>query len=139
MPGAQSLGEDPDVVEAQIHPLGAGCRNDVGGASRQEQLTALHRLDDQAAHRCDAILNDLAGLKLRLSQPEAELTPDSVLGPVGHRLVGVDLGLDMADLQSAQSGKGENAGGGWVVKKNRGWTWYWPRTQPTETVADPPR
>ena len=40
----------------------------MGGVSRQEQLTALHRLDDQAAHRCDAILNDLAGLKVRLSQ-----------------------------------------------------------------------
>ena len=81
----------------------------MGGVSRQEQLTALHRLDDQAAHRCDAILNDLAGLKVRLSQAEAELTPDSVLGPVGHRLVGVDLEIEAADFRRAHAVEGETA------------------------------
>ena len=47
-----------DVGEGEVHALGAGRRDDVHGVPGQEQPPPLHRLDHEAAHRGDALLQD---------------------------------------------------------------------------------
>ena len=95
----QRLGEHPDIAKRQVHAFGSGGRNDVGGVARQEEAAALHGLSDQAAHRRDAVLDDLARLQPGLGQPKPELIPDAILRPGVHRLVGVDLKVEAADLR----------------------------------------
>src|SRR5438067_5587982 len=95
----QRLGEHPDIAKRQIHAFGSGGWHDVGGVARQEEAAALHGLSYQAAHRRDAVLDDLAGLQPGLGQPKPELIPDAILRPGVHRLGGVDLKVEAADLR----------------------------------------
>ena len=58
----------------------------------QEQAAVLHRLDHEAAHRRDALLQHLAlGQLARAAQPLMQLVPDARIGPSLDLLVVVAL------------------------------------------------
>ena len=48
--------EHDHVGEGEVHALGAGRRLDMRGIAGKEKPAILHRLDDEAAHRGDALL-----------------------------------------------------------------------------------
>src|SRR5207248_10369698 len=62
-----------------------------------------------APHRRDAGLDDLARLELGLGKAKAKLVPDPRLGPGVHRVVGVDLEIEPADLGRPHAVQGEAA------------------------------
>ena len=53
------------VARREVEPLGAGGRHDVGGVAGEEQVAVAHRLGDEAAQRCDRLLDRRAGDDLR--------------------------------------------------------------------------
>ncbi len=89
VPGGERLGEHADVGDGEVEPLRAGRRHDVRGVAGEEQAAVLHRLDDEAAHAGDALLEDLAGVQRPALEPEAplELVPDPLVGPLVEILV----------------------------------------------------
>ena len=57
---ASARASTADVRDGEVHALGPGRRDDVGGVAGQEQVVVLHGLADVAAHRGDALLDDRA-------------------------------------------------------------------------------
>src|SRR3954470_6560955 len=109
--GGERPGEDVDVGGGEVETLGAGGRDGVGGVAGEEQAAVLHRLADEAAHRDDAFLEDLA-----LLEPEAlalgpglQLRPDPVVGPVVGRVVRVALEVETLDAGRAGADQREAA------------------------------
>src|SRR6266446_2518740 len=97
----QGAREDADVGNGEVHPLRSGRRHDVRGVAGEEQPAVPHRIDDEAAHRDDALLHDGA-----FGQPEAvlaaeacaELLPDTLVGPA--LLVVARVALEIKPLQA---------------------------------------
>ena len=98
--------EQVDVGHRRVQALGAGRRHDVRGVAGQEQPLVLHRLDDERAHRRDALLEDRPAVD-RHPEAAVELVPDRVVGP--RLLVGLALQVHAGDLRRAQRGEREAA------------------------------
>src|SRR6185295_1532236 len=80
----QSLREIAYVGGRQVQTLGTGGRHDVRSVTGQEQAAELHRLADEAAQRCDALLERWASDEVRRGvgrQARAQLGPERVVGP----------------------------------------------------------
>ena len=83
------------VGEGEVHALGAGRRHDVRAVAGEEQPPVLHRLDHEAAHRRDALLQHLAfGELARAAEPRVQLVPDARVRPVLDVLVVVALQIE---------------------------------------------
>lgn len=50
-----------DMAGRQVQAFRASWRDDVSGIAEQKETTVLHRLDDKAAQRSDALFNREAG------------------------------------------------------------------------------
>ena len=71
----------------------------MGRVAGEEQAAALHRLGHERAHRGDALLED--GARVDIAEPDAQLIPDPVVGPVLDVLVDGDLKVQPTDLLRA--------------------------------------
>ncbi len=88
----QRAREIDHVGEGEVHALGAGRRHDVGAVAGEKQPAVLHRLDHEAAHRGDPLLQHLALLQLPgAAKPLVQFVPDPVVGPVLDFFVVLDL------------------------------------------------
>src|SRR5262249_60588445 len=84
------------VGEWEIHALGAGRRHDMGGAAGEKEPAMLHRLDHEAAHGRDALLDDAPlGEVSGSGEPTVKLLPDPVVRPTRHIIVGRTLKLEV--------------------------------------------
>src|SRR5207245_3168186 len=84
VPVAQPGREAPHISDSKVETLGAGGRNDVRGIAGKEQPAVLHRLDDEAAHRRDALFRYRAvvqGPAVVASQSAPKLLPDPIIRP----------------------------------------------------------
>src|SRR5215213_210109 len=92
-PGGERAGQDAHVGDREIEPLRARRRDDVGGVAGEEEAPELHRLDDEAPHPRDALLDDLATVQHPPLEREAplELVPDPLVRPLVEVLVGAAL------------------------------------------------
>src|SRR5215217_5936751 len=107
---AERPGEDADVGDGQVHPLGPGRRHDVRGVPGEEEPAVAHRLGDEAAHRDDALLGDLPFRERPVvvgGEPRVELLPDPPVGPVVGVVVGVALEVEALDLRRTSADQGE--------------------------------
>ena len=90
-PGHERRGEQRDVGDREVEPLGAGRRDDVRGVAGEEQPAVPHRRLDERAHRQHRPVGDRAGLQrpavLTVAEPRGEPVPDPVVGPVVERRV----------------------------------------------------
>src|SRR5271166_4809523 len=108
----EGAGEDADVGDGEVQSLGAGGRDDVGGVTGEEEITALHGLDDEAAHRRNPLLGYgtfgefpvAVGLKAGV-----EFLPDAAVGPILDVFFGIALDVETADGGRAHAEKGEAA------------------------------
>jgi hypothetical protein len=115
VPGAVPVddrpGEDADVVDREVQALRAGRRNDVRGVPGQEQAAVLHRLDDEAAHPGDALLEHRALGEGPAGEPDPDLQllPYPLVRPRGEVLVRAALQVVAAQLRRAQAEQREAA------------------------------
>src|SRR5262249_46384028 len=78
----------------------------------EEEPAEPHRLDDEAAHLDDALLEDRPfGQRPAVvgREPGLELRPDSLVRPVGDVVVGIALEVEALDLRRARADQGEAA------------------------------
>src|SRR5215212_345673 len=111
-PVDQGGGEHAHVGDRQVEALGAGRGHDVRGVAGQEQAPVLHRLDHDAAHRRDALLDDRALVErpaVRGSEAGAQLVPYPLVGPGLDLVGGVALQIEAAELRRAEAVQGEAA------------------------------
>ena len=95
----------------EVQPLRPGRRHDMRGVPRQEQPAALHRLDDEAAHRRDAALQDRA-FRQRESiarRAHLQLRPDPIVRPRRDVLVRRALQIQPAQRRRAHRQQRESA------------------------------
>src|SRR5262245_19390996 len=82
-------GEHAHVRQREIHALRAGRRLDVGGIAGEKKPPILHRLDHEAAHRGDALLQHGALREFaRAADARVQLLPDARVRPVLDVIVG---------------------------------------------------
>src|SRR4029077_1335352 len=87
------------VGKGEIHTLRSGRRHDMGAVTGKEKAAVLHRLDDETAHRSDALLQHLAFLELaRAAKTLVQFIPNAVVGPILDILIVVAL-----QIESSQS------------------------------------
>src|SRR5216684_4671343 len=102
--------EHLDVGQREIHALGAGRRLDMGGIAGEKQPAILHRLDHEAAHGGDALLQHLAfHERPGAGEPHVQLLPDARIGPVLDVLVGSALQVKPRQARRAHGVKREAA------------------------------
>ena len=85
-------------MNGEVQSLRAGRRHDVGRVAGQEEASVPHRLGDEAAHRRDPLLEHRA-LRERPAgeaEPDLQLLPDALVGPLGDVLVGAALDVEAA-------------------------------------------
>src|SRR5829696_5263951 len=112
VPCLEGFDEGPYVADGEVHPLGTGRRHDVRRVPGEVEPTVLHRLDDEAAHPDDALLEDrpfverpaIVGLGPRL-----ELLPDLLVGPVLGVVLRVELEVHALDLRRTRADQGKAA------------------------------
>src|SRR5215210_5308554 len=110
----ESPGEDADVGDCEVHPLGSGRRDDVRGVTGEEEPAVLHRLDGEAAHRRDAstFLEDWSlGERPAFvcGEPRVQLFPNAFVRPVLDVVIGVALDVEAGKLGRAHAVQGEAA------------------------------
>jgi len=90
IPARQRPSEDPHVRDREVQALRARRGNDVRGVAREEEAAVLHRLDDEAPHPGDSLLEDRAFVERPALDPEPllKLGPDAVVRPFVQVLVG---------------------------------------------------
>src|SRR5262245_5258307 len=82
-------GEHAHVRQREIHALRAGRRLDVSGIAGEKKPPILHRLDHEAAHRGDALLQHGALREFaRAADTRVQLLPDACVRPVLDVIVG---------------------------------------------------
>src|SRR4028118_253638 len=111
-------GEDADVGDGEVHPLGSGRGDDVCGIPGEKEPTVLHWIYDEAAHRRDAsaFLTDRSLLERPAffgGKPGVQLFPDAFVRPVLDVVVWVALDVEAGELRRAHAWQGEGglAGG----------------------------
>ncbi len=102
-PDVERLGENQYVGYGEIETLGSSRRDDVRGVAGQEEATVAHGVDDEAAHRRDAPLEDRpVGERPRpvaTREPRAQFGPDPFVGPFAERLVRAHLKVQAGDIR----------------------------------------
>src|SRR5262245_13651161 len=94
--------EHDHIGECKVHPLGAGRRLNVRGIAGEEQPPILHRLDHEAAHRGDALLQHLAfGEHARAADARMQLAPDALVRPGLDLVVGCALQIEACEHRRA--------------------------------------
>src|SRR5829696_2549642 len=104
-PGGERVGQDAHVGDREVEALRARRRNDVRGVAGEEEAPELHRLDDEAPHPRDALLDDLAAVQRPALEREAplELAPDPLVRPLVELLVGPALKVEPRDRRRAHA------------------------------------
>ena len=106
IPLRQRPREDEDVGHGEVQALRAGCRDDVGCVAGEEEPAVLHRLDHEAAHGRDVLLDYRSVVQLPAvgGEAESELLPDPLVRPVFDVLGWIDLDVQAADRRRTQAG-----------------------------------
>src|ERR1035437_8438343 len=99
VPGDQSVVQVTGIGESKVQAFRARRRHYVCGVADQEQLAETHRVAHQAAHRGDALVEDLPVLECpaRGAKPYIQLLPDAIIRPVRDVFVRGDLQVEAAD------------------------------------------
>ena len=89
-PRASASARTRTSCEREVQALRAGRRDDVRGVAGEEQPAVLHRLDDEAAHPVTPFSSTgpFGERPAVEPEPELELLPDALVGPLVDVLVG---------------------------------------------------
>src|SRR5918995_3042230 len=114
-------GEDADVGDGEVHPLGSGRGDDMCGIPGEKEPTVLHWIYDEAAHRRDAsaFLADRSLLERPAffgGKPGVQLFPDAFVRPVLDVVVWVALDVEAGGGPRAPTVPSGTAPGGGVEK-----------------------
>lgn len=108
----QRVGEDTDIGDGEVHALGAGGRNDVGGVAGEKERAILHGFDNEAAHGRDATLKNGAFVEAEAGiglEAELEFFPDAGIRPLREVFTGTALEVKAAKGRGAHAEEGEAA------------------------------
>src|SRR5437773_1570977 len=101
-------GEHAHVRQREIHALRAGRGLDVRGIASEEKPPILHRLDHEAAHRGDALLQHGALRQFaRAANARVQLMPDARVRPVFDVIIGGALHIEARQSGGAHGVKRE--------------------------------
>ena len=105
VPRDERIREHVDVADREIEPLRAGRRHDVRSVAGEVEAPPLHRLDDEAPHRRDALLEDRPLVERPAVGAEArlQLGPDPLVRPRVEVLVGGALEVQARQLGRAHA------------------------------------
>src|SRR4051812_21957796 len=107
------------------------------GIAGEKQPPIPHRLDDEAAHRDDAFLEDASlGELPALARLEAgvQLFPDACVRPVLHLVVRIALQVEALDLRRARADEGEATIMHGIDELVGGWRCFHQDAEPAEGI-----
>src|SRR5438876_4992554 len=105
VPLDERLREQTHVRNREVEPFRSSRRHDVARVAREKEPAVLERLDDEAPHPRDALLEDgpLGELPVPNTQPRLQLDPDSLVRPLVEILVRCALQIEAAQFWRTQA------------------------------------
>src|SRR6185369_11821676 len=100
------LREIMHVGKRQVHALCTGWWNNMGRVPCKEETTILKRLDNEAAHPSNALLQDSAFCRtpaVFAAESPAKLAPDAIIAPFRDILIGFALEVEPRDARGSHA------------------------------------